>query len=90
MEIGVIGRIMSEVGDFERGIDIDGGGEIGEYLNIDDGRGMVIGESCMMGNEVRVYEGVRVGGKSLGSEEKGNGIKGIGGEGILEDNVRVY
>ncbi len=92
LELGVplIPRIISEIAHSETGIDIHPGASIGEYFTIDHGTGIVIGETCIIGNNVKLYQGVTLGAKSFPLDEKGNPIKGIPRHPILEDNVIVY
>ena len=92
IEIGVplIPRIISELADSETGIDIHPGATIGNYFAIDHGTGVVIGETCIIGNHVKLYQGVTLGAKSFPVDENGNPIKGIPRHPILEDNVIVY
>ena len=72
------------------GIDIHPGATIGERFFIDHGTGVVIGETCLIGNGVRLYQGVTLGAKSFPLDEQGNPIKGIPRHPILEDEVIVY
>ena len=74
----------------ETGIDIHPGAEIGGYFTIDHGTGVVIGETCIIGNNVKLYQGVTLGAKSFPLDEDGKPIKGIPRHPILEDNVIVY
>jgi serine O-acetyltransferase len=92
IEIGVplIPRIISELAHSETGIDIHPGATIGNYFAIDHGTGVVIGETCIIGNHVKLYQGVTLGAKSFPVDESGNPIKGIPRHPILEDNVIVY
>ena len=92
IEIGVplIPRIISELAHSETGIDIHPGATIGNYFAIDHGTGVVIGETCIIGNHVKLYQGVTLGAKSFHVDENGNPIKGIPRHPILEDNVIVY
>ena len=92
LELGVplIPRIISEIAHSETGIDIHPGAQIGEYFTIDHGTGIVIGETCIIGNNVKLYQGVTLGAKSFPLDENGNPIKGIPRHPILEDNVIVY
>lgn len=92
LELGVplIPRIISEIAHSETGIDIHPGARIGEYFTIDHGTGIVIGETCIIGNNVKLYQGVTLGAKSFPLDENGNPIKGIARHPILEDNVIVY
>ena len=91
-ELGVplIPRIITEMAHSETGIDIHPGAQIGSHFTIDHGTGIVIGETCIIGNNVKLYQGVTLGAKSFPLDEKGNPIKGIPRHPILEDNVIVY
>ena len=92
LELGVplIPRIITEIAHSETGIDIHPGAQIGDYFTIDHGTGIVIGETCIIGNNVKLYQGVTLGAKSFPLDENGNPIKGIPRHPILEDNVIVY
>jgi serine O-acetyltransferase len=72
------------------GIDINPGAEIGESFFIDHGTGTVIGETSVIGKNVRIYQGVTLGAKSFPLDESGNPIKGIPRHPIVEDDVIVY
>ncbi|NTU52725.1 MAG: serine acetyltransferase, partial [Chlorobiaceae bacterium] len=61
--VPLIPRIISEMAHSETGIDIHPGARIGEYFCIDHGTGVVIGETCEIGNNVRIYQGVTLGAK---------------------------
>ena len=74
----------------ETGIDIHPGAQIGHHFTIDHGTGVVIGATCIIGNHVKLYQGVTLGAKSFPLDEEGNPIKGIPRHPILEDNVIVY
>ncbi len=90
LEVPLIPRILSEMAHSETGIDIHPGAQIGEYFTIDHGTGVVIGETCIIGNNVKLYQGVTLGAKSFPLDEDGNPIKGIARHPILEDNVIIY
>lgn len=91
-ELGVplIPRIMTEMAHSETGIDIHPGASIGHHFTIDHGTGVVIGATCIIGNNVKLYQGVTLGAKSFPLDENGNPIKGIPRHPILEDDVVVY
>ena len=74
----------------ETGIDIHPGAEIGELFMIDHGTGVVIGETCIIGNHVKLYQGVTLGAKSFPVDDNGNLVKGIPRHPIVEDNVIIY
>lgn len=85
-----IPRMITEQARSITGIDIHPGAEIGESLFIDHGAGVVIGETSIIGNRVRIYQGVTLGAKSFQKNEKGMLIKGVPRHPILEDDVIVY
>lgn len=87
--IPTIPRIISEQAHSETGIDIHPAATIGEYFSIDHGTGVVIGETCIIGNHVRLYQGVTLGAKSRNLEENGI-LKGAPRHPVLEDNVTIY
>ena len=88
--IPLIPRIISEMAHSATGIDIHPGATIGESFFIDHGTGTVIGETCIIGNNVRLYQGVTLGAKSFPKGENGHLVKGIARHPIVEDNVTVY
>ena len=88
--VPLIPRIITEMAHSETGIDIHPGAAIGSYFTIDHGTGVVIGETCIIGNNVKLYQGVTLGAKSFPLDEDGKPIKGIPRHPILEDNVIVY
>lgn len=92
MQAGVplIPRIITEMAHSETGIDIHPGAQIGHHFTIDHGTGVVIGATCIIGNHVKLYQGVTLGAKSFPLDEEGNPIKGIPRHPILEDHVIVY
>ena len=92
MSLGVplIPRIITEMAHSETGIDIHPGARIGHHFTIDHGTGVVIGATCIIGNNVKLYQGVTLGAKSFPLDKDGNPIKGIDRHPILEDNVIVY
>ena len=88
--IPLIPRIISEMGHSETGIDINPGAQIGESFTIDHGTGVVIGATCIIGNNVKLYQGVTLGAKSFPLDKDGNPIKGTPRHPIVEDNVIIY
>ena len=82
-------RIISELAHSNTGIDIHPGATIGEYFAIDHGTGVVIGETCVIGNYVTIYQGVTLGAKSFQYDEEGVPMN-VPRHPILEDNVTVY
>lgn len=87
--VPILPRLISEAAHSATGIDIHPGAEIGEYFSIDHGTGVVIGETCIIGNHVRLYQGVTLGAKSFKFDAAGN-ILQEPRHPILEDNVVVY
>lgn len=88
--VPLIPRIITEMAHSETGIDIHPGAQIGHHFTIDHGTGVVIGATCIIGNHVKLYQGVTLGAKSFPLDQNGNPIKGIPRHPILEDNVIVY
>lgn len=90
LEVPLIPRLITEHAHSLTGIDIHPGARIGEGFFIDHGTGVVIGETCIIGNRVRIYQGVTLGAKSFPLDEHGNPIKGIDRHPIVEDEVVIY
>ena len=92
LELGVplIPRIITEMAHSETGIDIHPGACIGSHFTIDHGTGVVIGATSIIGNNVKLYQGVTLGAKSFPLDADGKPIKGIPRHPILEDNVIIY
>jgi serine O-acetyltransferase len=88
--VPLIPRIITEMAHSETGIDIHPGARIGHHFTIDHGTGVVIGATCIIGNNVKLYQGVTLGAKSFPLDEEGNPIKGIPRHPILEDDVIIY
>jgi serine O-acetyltransferase len=88
--VPLIPRMITEHAHSLTGIDIHPGATIGEYFFIDHGTGVVIGETCEIGRNVRLYQGVTLGAKSFKLDEEGNPIKGIPRHPIVEDDVTIY
>jgi serine O-acetyltransferase len=90
LDVPVIPRIITEHAHSITGIDIHPGAEIGEGLFIDHGTGVVIGETCVFGKRVKLYQGVTLGAKSFPKDDDGNLVKGIPRHPIVEDDVTIY
>src|SRR5574344_2340953 len=90
LDVPLIPRIIAEMAHSETGIDIHPAAQIGDHFTIDHGTGVVIGATCIIGNNVKLYQGVTLGAKSFPLDENGNPIKGIPRHPILEDDVIVY
>ena len=90
LDVPIIPRIITELAHSETGIDIHPGAQIGHSFMIDHGTGVVIGETAVIGNNVRLYQGVTLGARSFPLDENGNPIKGIDRHPKLEDDVIIY
>ena len=88
--VPLIPRIITEHAHGATGIDIHPGASIGEAFFIDHGTGVVIGETCRIGNRVRVYQGVTLGARSFPKDANGVPIKGVDRHPIVEDDVVIY
>lgn len=88
--VPLIPRMITEMAHSETGIDIHPAASIGSYFTIDHGTGVVIGATCIIGNHVKLYQGVTLGAKSFPLDKDGKPIKGIPRHPILGDNVVVY
>lgn len=90
LKIPMLARVMSELAHNKTGIDIHPGATIGERFFIDHGTGVVIGETCTIGKNVKIYQGVTLGARSFDLDENGNPVKGIKRHPDVEDNVTIY
>lgn len=88
--VPLIPRMITEMAHSETGIDIHPAATIGTHFTIDHGTGVVIGATCVIGNHVKLYQGVTLGAKSFPLDKEGKPIKGIPRHPILEDNVIIY
>ncbi len=88
--VPVIPRMITEAAHSATGIDIHPGAVIGESFFIDHGTGIVIGETCIIGNHVRIYQGVTLGAKSFQLDDEGNPVRGVPRHPIVEDDVTIY
>jgi serine O-acetyltransferase len=85
--IPMIPRIMTEYAHSITGIDINPGATIGKYFFIDHGTGIVIGETTVIGDNVKIYQGVTLGALST---RKGQELKGVKRHPTIGDNVTIY
>lgn len=85
-----IPRMMTEWAHRETGIDIHPGAQIGSHFFIDHGTGVVIGETCVIGNHVKLYQGVTLGALSFPRDEAGNLIRNRKRHPTIEDRVVIY
>jgi serine O-acetyltransferase len=90
LAVPLIPRMITEHAHAVTGIDIHPGARIGERFFIDHGTGVVIGETAILGTNVRIYQGVTLGAKSFPKDERGLPIKGIDRHPIVEDDVVIY
>ncbi len=88
--VPLIPRMISEMAHSETGIDIHPAATIGEYFTIDHGTGVVIGATAIIGNNVKIYQGVTLGAKSFPLDENGNPIKGVPRHPIIGSSVVIY
>ncbi len=89
-EIPILPRIMTEYAHAATGIDINPGAHIGEDFFIDHGTGIVIGETCIIGNRVKIYQGVTLGALSMPRDKAGKVIVGTKRHPTVEDDVTIY
>jgi serine O-acetyltransferase len=87
LEVPLIPRIMTERAHSNTGIDIHPGAVIGHHFFIDHGTGIVIGETTVIGNYVKIYQGVTLGGLST---RGGQALKGVKRHPTIEDHVTIY
>jgi serine O-acetyltransferase len=88
--VPLLPRMMTEWAHSRTGIDIHPGATIGTHFFIDHGTGVVIGETCVIGNRVKLYHGVTLGARSFHKDEQGQIIKGIKRHPMVEDDVVIY
>jgi len=89
-EVPLIPRIMSECAHSKTGIDIHPGAKIGKNFFIDHGTGVVIGETTVIGDNVKIYQGTTLGAMSFPKDARGKIIKGGKRHPTIEDNVTIY
>lgn len=89
-KVPLISRMMTEYAHGKTGIDIHAGATIGEYFFIDHGTGIVIGETTVIGDHVKLYQGVTLGAKSFELDENGNPVKDIKRHPNIGNNVVIY
>ncbi|MHC4707561.1 MAG: serine O-acetyltransferase EpsC, partial [Planctomycetota bacterium] len=89
-QVPLIPRIMTECAHTKTGIDIHPGARIGKRFFIDHGTGVVIGETTIIGDNVKIYQGTTLGALSFPKDERGKIIKGGKRHPTIEDNVTIY
>lgn len=86
----LIPRMMTEWVHSKTGIDIHPGAQIGSHFFIDHGTGVVVGETCVIGRDVKLYHGVTLGARSFPKDADGNPIKGNKRHPNVEDGATIY
>ncbi len=90
LDVPLIPRMMTEWAHQQTGIDIHPGAQIGRYFFIDHGTGVVIGETCQIGDYVKLYQGVTLGALSFDMDADGRIVRGIKRHPTIEDRVVIY
>ncbi len=90
LDVPLIPRMMTEWAHGRTGIDIHPGARIGGYFFIDHGTGVVIGETCEIGQWVKVYQGVTLGALSFPTDAEGNLVRGTKRHPTIQDRVVIY
>ncbi|MGK7055776.1 MULTISPECIES: serine O-acetyltransferase EpsC [Bradyrhizobium] len=86
----LIARLVAEIAHTRTGIDIHPGASIGSGFFIDHGTGVVIGETAIIGDNVRIYQAVTLGARHFPTDDDGHLIKGDARHPIVEDDVVIY
>ena len=86
----LLARLIADIAHARTGIDIHPGAQIGQGFFIDHGTGVVIGETCVIGQNVRLYQAVTLGAKRFPADEHGHLVKGLPRHPIVEDDVVIY
>src|SRR5450830_128851 len=90
LDLPLLARIVAELAHGSTGIDIHPGAQIGAGFFIDHGTGVVIGETAVIGERVRVYQAVTLGAKRFPTDAEGNLQKGLPRHPVVEDDVVIY
>jgi serine O-acetyltransferase len=90
LSVPLLPRMITEIAHSKTGIDIHPGAHIGESFFIDHGTGVVIGETTVIGNQVKLYQGVTLGALSFPKDEKGRLIRGEKRHPTIENGVVIY
>jgi serine O-acetyltransferase len=86
----LVARLIAEIAHAKTGIDIHPGACIGSGFFIDHGTGVVIGETAVIGDNVRIYQAVTLGARHFPTDDQGRVIKGDARHPIVEDDVVIY
>ncbi|MDD4134693.1 MAG: serine acetyltransferase [Eubacteriales bacterium] len=90
LDIPLLPRVMSEYAHEKTGIDIHPGAAIGQRFCIDHGTGIVIGETAVLGDDVKLYQGVTLGARSFALDAEGNPVKGVQRHPRIGNRVVIY
>jgi serine O-acetyltransferase len=90
LRLPLLARVVSEIAHASTGIDIHPGARIGKSFFIDHGTGVVIGETAVIGDHVRLYQGVTLGARNFPLDEHGAAVKGMARHPIIDDRVVIY
>jgi serine O-acetyltransferase len=90
LQVPLLPRMITEFGHERTGIDLHPGARIGSHFFIDHGTGVVIGETAILGNHVKLYQGVTLGAKSFEVDLAGNPVKGVKRHPDIDDHVTIY
>ncbi len=90
IKVPIVPRMMTEYAHEHTGVDIHAGAKIGEYFFIDHATGIVIGETTVIGDHVKLYQGVTLGAKSFELDADGNPVKDIKRHPNIGNNVVIY
>jgi serine O-acetyltransferase len=88
--VPLLARVIADIAHSDTGIDIHPGAQIGTGFFIDHGTGVVIGETTVIGNRVRLYQAVTLGAKRFPVKESGELVKGLNRHPVVEDDVVIY
>ncbi len=86
----LLARLVAEISHAKTGIDIHPGAQIGSNFFIDHGTGVVIGETAVIGDRVRIYQAVTLGARHFPADKDGSLVKGNARHPIVEDDVVIY
>jgi serine O-acetyltransferase len=86
----LVARLIAELAHSATGIDIHPGAKLGASIFIDHGTGVVIGETAIVGDRVRIYQAVTLGARHFHTDDEGKAIKGNARHPIIEDDVIIY
>jgi len=86
----IVPRMMTEWAHGRTGIDIHPGARLGRHFFIDHGTGVVIGETCRLGDHVKLYHGVTLGARSIAKDDDGHAVKSIKRHPDVGDHVTIY